>query len=392
MSTPLERVRPGDIISAADWNLLVDSINAAMLRIQALESGGIGGNDLAIAQIFPPGPYRVGDTLQIVGRNFQFFAGATRVFFNTTQALTLSSTSTDTQLELTIPSVPGVLESGTTVDLIVSNQSQSTQRQIVLRPRLNPLQGSVTVEWLSASPSTILAGRPATFVYRVRSGTNNAATWELTPAVQVAANVAAWNAQLRILDMQNNVLDPRSIALLPGQQIEVQVQIQAVPNGTNGTVFGVGLAANAGTIGANSGLRSFTVGSPVPPSDQTIGLLAVANQSPGFDAATNTITVPAGQSRALVVRATFTVAGTYAIAPTVVNNAAGWSIGFDEGSTASEVVTTAHIAAAPNGQVSRFLNFSVAASASAADTGQVQIRVERQGASAAQTMILNVKR
>jgi IPT/TIG domain len=392
MSTPLERVRPGDIISAADWNLLVDSINDAMLRILALESGGVGGSDLAIEQIFPPGPYRIGDTLQIVGRNFQFFVGATRVFFNATQALTLSSTSTDTQLELTIPTVPGVLESGTTVELTVSNQSQSTTRQIVLRPRLNPLQGTVTVEWLSASPSTILAGQAATFVYRVRSGANNAATWELTPAVQVAANAAAWNAQLRILDMQNNVLDPRSIALLPGQQIEVQVQIQTVPAGTNGTVFGVSLAANAGTIGANSGLRSFTVGSPVPPSDQTIGLLAVANQSPGFDAATNTITVPAGQSRALVVRATFTVAGTYAIAPTVVNNAAGWSIGFDEGSTASEVVTTAHIAAAPNGQVSRFLNFSVAASASAADTGQVQIRVQRQGASAAQTMILNVKR
>jgi hypothetical protein len=385
MSTPLERVRPGDIISAADWNLLVDSVNAAMLRIQALESGGTGGSDLAIEQIFPPGPYRIGDTLQIVGRNFQFFAGATRVFFNATQALTLSSTSTDTQLELTIPSVPGVLESGTTVDLIVSNQSQSTQRQIVLRPRLNPLQGSVSLEWQSVTPSTIQPGQPAAFVYRVRSATNNAAVWDLTPAVQVAANAAAWNAQLRMLDAQGNVLNPGQVTLQAGQQIDVQVQIQSVPSGTSGMSFGLSLAAASGGITGNSGLRQFTVGTPTSAPDTSIALSTIPALSTGL--AGDTITVPGGGSRDLAISAEFSRPGsnTYGIEISVVNAAAGWSI---ERVSPTLPSYTVNVTDSP---VTNLLRYRVSATALAVASAQIQIQVQRQGSTSVRTLGLNVR-
>lgn len=385
MSTPLDHVRPGDIISAADWNLLVDSINDAMLRIHALESGA-GGSGLAIEQLVPPGPYRIGDTLQIFGRDFQFAAGATRVFFNATQAFTISPLSTDTRLELTIPTVPGVQEAGTTVELIVSNQSQSVTRQILLRPRENPLQGSVSVEWQSVTPSTILPGQPAVFVYRVRSATNNAATWDLTPTVQVAANAAAWTAQLRMLDAQGNVLNPRQVTLPAGQQVDVQVQIQSVPAGTNGTNFSLSLAAASGGIVGSSGLRQFTVGTPIQPPDTAITLSTIPALSPGLSG--DTITVPSGSFRDLAISAEFTTPGsnTYNIQISVVNAATGWTFERTQGTLASYTV---NVSGAP---VTQLLRYRVSATAAAVTPAQIQIQVQRQGSTSMRTLVLNVVR
>ena len=121
MTNPLNHFSPGDIVSASAFNIMVDTINDALLRLQALEAGTSVGNGLAITQLIPAGPFRIGDTLQILGQSFQFAAGAARVFFNATQVLSLLPTSTDSRLEFVIPTVPGVVETGSTVDLVVLN-------------------------------------------------------------------------------------------------------------------------------------------------------------------------------------------------------------------------------------------------------------------------------
>ena len=388
MTTPLSHVSPGDVISAADWNLMIDSLNDALLRLQALEAGGAGGTALAVDQLLPPGPYRVGDTLQIIGRNFQFAAGAARVFFNATQAFTLSPDSTDTELELVIPSVPGVLESGSTVDLVVLNQSQQVTRQIVLRPKLNPLQGNVTLEWQSVTPTTVQAGQPATFVYRLTSGTNNAAIWTLSAQVTTASNAAAWNSQLQIRNAQGAVLNPAQLNLQPGQQLDVQVHIPSVPAVANGTTFGVTLSANSANISGSSGVRQFVVGTATPPPDQTMTLATVPGLSQGALVG-DTLTVPGGQNRPLVINATLTVAGIYNVTRSVLGGASGWAINLDSGTTDSFEITAADLS---NGSTSRLLRYRVVATASATTPAQIDIRVQRQGNSSFRSITLNTVR
>jgi hypothetical protein len=139
MPQQISHVRPGDLILATDWNVLVDTLNSALIRIEALEN--VGGR-LTITQVIPSGPIRVGDTLRVMGTNFQFMIGATRVFFRgaqtSTQVLTLAPTSTDTLLEFTVPNITEATEAGTAITLEVTNRNESVTWQLVVRPRQVP--------------------------------------------------------------------------------------------------------------------------------------------------------------------------------------------------------------------------------------------------------------
>lgn len=389
MSSPLFRANPGDIITATTWNLVVDTLNDALTRIQALESGAVSGNALVITDLVPGGPYRSGDALSVRGRNFQFAAGATRVFLNATLVLSLLPTSSDTRLDFSIPSVPGVLESGTTVDLVVLNQSQTVTRQIVLRPKLSALQGALVVEWVSVNPATVVPGQPATFVYGLLAGTNKGALWSLVGSVDVATNAAAWNAQVRLLDNQGNVLNPAQLALEAGQRANVQVQILSVPASTAGVTFGVTLTGTAEGITGSSGIRQFTVGTPTPPPDLAISLATVPALSQGALVG-NTLTVPGGASRPLGISVDLTVAGVYTISRSVLGTGTGWAVNLDSGTTDSFTINPGDLTA--TGTTQRLLRYAVVATAGATTPAQIQVQVQRQGNASFRALALNTVR
>jgi hypothetical protein len=385
----LTQVQPGDLITAADWNTLVDAINSAFARIEALEAGAQAGIGLAITQLVPAGPYRIGDALQILGRNFQFSIGAARVFLNATQVLNLLPTSTDSRLEFVIPAVPGVVEAGTPVDMVVLNQTESVSQQITLRPRQTPLQGNVTVEYLSVTPTTVTAGQPATFNYRIQSGTNNRATWSINPQVSVATNAAAWNAQLRVLDASGSEIASRQIDLDPGQQRNFSIQIATVPAGTSGVQFGLSVNVSANGITGSSGIRQFTVGTADVPPDSTITLALQPALSFGALVG-STLTVPGGQSRDLAIAAQFTVSGTYNITRTVLGTATGWTVTPISGTPNSYTISNQDLAA--TGRAERLMRFSVAAAATATANAELEIRVQRTGQTAFRSVVVDLVR
>ena len=390
MASTLSQAKPGDLITASDWNALVDAVNSAMIRIAALEAGSQPGTGLAITQLVPDGPYRVGDTLQIIGRNFQFSIGATRVFFNATQVLSLLPTSTDSRLEFVIPTVPGVTEAGTTVDLVVLNQGESVSRQVVLLPRQTPLQGNVTVEYVNVTPTTILPDQPATFGYRIRSGTNNRATWSIAPRVSVAAGGAAWNSQLGVLDDTGGVIASRQITLDPGEERNFSVRIGTVPAGTNGVQFGLVVNAQADGISGSSGIRQFTVGTADVPPDASITLALQPAASSAGALVGSTLTVPGGASRTLAIAATFTVAGTYTLTRNVLGGATGWTATPISGTPNSYSISSADLAA--SGQAQRLMRFSVAATAGATQNAELEVRLQRSGQSAFRSVVVTLVR
>ena len=164
------RVRPGDLIVADDWNLVVTTLEEMLARIAALEGGGTGLG-LEIIGLSPAsGPYLIGSPLTVIGHGFDFFSGAGRVFLNGTRALTFEAGSSDTQLTFIIPPVPGVVEPGTPVTLRVTNGAgQEDTRDIVLRPAPIVLFGDVDVNWLALNPATIQPDAPVTFHFRITS-------------------------------------------------------------------------------------------------------------------------------------------------------------------------------------------------------------------------------
>jgi len=370
------------------FNALIDVINTSVLRIEALEAGVQPGTGLAITQLVPDGPYRVGDTLEVLGRNFQYSIGATRVFLNSTQVFTILP-STDSRLQFVIPPVPGVLEQGTLVDLVILNQTESVTRPITLKPRLSALQGSVLVTWLDVDPTTIEENQPATFGYRIESRTNNRATWLISPVIEVATNAAAWNAALRVLDEDETEIPSRQIVDLdPGERRNFFVRLAPVPDGTDGDEFGLSVTARADGISGPSGIESFTVGSATVPPDTTISLNLIPDFSGGALVG-STLTVPGGQNRQVAIDATFTVAGTYNVTRALSTGTTGWTLTPVIGTLESIPVTAAELAA--TGSVTKRVRYIVAATTSAV-AGRVEFTFQRTGQTSSRSITLNLVR
>lgn len=387
MAAITDTVKPGDIISSDLFNRIIELLNEHDALLSSSSSGGTG---LSITQLVPAsGPYRVGDPLSILGQNFQFGIGAARVFFNGTQVPTFQSSSSDTRLDFTIPNVPGVTEVGTQVDLVVLNQTQSVTRQVVLKPIQNPLQGNVTVTWTGVSPATFNPGDQVTFSYSIVSGTNNSATWNIDPQISVAANAAAWNAQVSVRDSGGNELNPRQVTLAPGQQVDVQVRIAAVPSGTNGVIFGLTVNASSGPVSGSSAVQQFTVGVATTPPDSSFLLATVPIWSSGALVG-DTLTVPGGASRILVINADLTVAGNYTVTRKVVNSSPGWTVNLDSGTTDAFTINAGDVSGGAHAL--RLLHYAIAASLTATTPAQVQITVQRQGNTSSRSIVINVVR
>src|SRR5437899_36502 len=77
MAQLLHHAQPGDVITAEDWNLVVDTIN------ELLQSGQAQG--IKIAAMLPAGsvdqPLKIGALVQITGQGFGFSIGQSKVIF-----------------------------------------------------------------------------------------------------------------------------------------------------------------------------------------------------------------------------------------------------------------------------------------------------------------------
>src|SRR5215207_2091842 len=111
----LKKAQPGDIITADEWNLVVDAIN------ELLQSGQ--GTGINIAASLPAGtmidPIRIGTIVQITGQNFGFSIGQSKVTFEIGTAIMATILradmligSFDERLLFMMPPVAGMTNDG----------------------------------------------------------------------------------------------------------------------------------------------------------------------------------------------------------------------------------------------------------------------------------------
>lgn len=386
MANPLVKVKPGDLIASADWNDMVDAWSVLDARVTALE-GGTTGTALAITGLIPfLGPYRIGDTLTVLGRNFEFLTGGTRVFLNGVRVLTFGTASTDTQLVFTIPPVPGVTEPGTSVTLRVSNSSgQEDTREIVLRPAAVILFGDVDVIWLAVSPTTIQPDQPATFQYRIRSRASAEADFLIDPVIAVAANQSVWQGRLQVLDGSLNPLSGRLIHLTPTQEAVFHVRITSVPSGTAGVNAELSVTASSGGVTGTSGAIAFQVGQPMETPDVTITLTPTGLIGPGTLVG-DTLTLAASASTRVRFLLTVQTVGIYDLTLTSPAGGSGW--------TAAPFATPPqyNIQAGDvvGGIAQRFPTFTVQTAATPNASATMTVRYQRQGATNSRSFPLNL--
>jgi hypothetical protein len=362
------------------------------------------GTGIAILNIVPPGPLRIGSEVHVIGTNFGFTTGASRVFLVTNTASVPINAfklgSNDQELIFNVPSIPGVLAAGTSAQLSVSNGVASVTRNVVLLPAQSTVAGSVDVVWMGATPNPIVAGPgPADFEYSIRALTNIDATYLITPLVRVSANQAAWQAALQVLDAAKAPLPGGSLTLLPGEQKTIFVRLASVPANPLNAQFSIGAQAGSGGVLGNSGLQGYQVGQATPQPDTTFTLTldSVQFDPPGSGTFVNQVGSPLGVSltpnAAAVVKlkADMTVAGSYALLATIPLGLVDWSAQVWAQTTVNPMTILA-TDLTTNGHAIRNPDFLIQTAANPTANSTVTLSVTRQGATTSRNIQLDIAR
>ncbi|HSK62843.1 MAG TPA: hypothetical protein VK893_03350, partial [Pyrinomonadaceae bacterium] len=238
MAQLLNHAQPGDIITAEDWNLVVDAIN------ELLQAGQTTG--IKIAAALPAGtaidPIRIGLLVQVTGQNFGFAIGQSKVTFEgpTSQVVVnrqeMLSGSSDERLLFIMPPIAGITADGLSATMRVSNGLSDDTRQVVIRPVVINLAGDMFVTFRgdttpNPNPNPILPSQPATFAYRLQSATNMPATFDLIAEIP-SASVAippSLVPSIEFRDQSNAVISSKRIELGRSETRNISVRIPVVP-------------------------------------------------------------------------------------------------------------------------------------------------------------------
>lgn len=406
MAQLLNHAQPGDIITAEDWNLVVDAIN------ELLQSGQQTG--IKVAATLPPGtvidPVRIGQIVQITGQNFGFSIGQSKVSFesgntvvNVLRAQMLTG-SFDERLLFLMPPVPGLTSAGMNMTMRVSNGIADDTRSVFVMPVVIELTGDMFVSFRSdvapnpkPNPIEAGAGKSAEFNYRLQTGINLPAPFSLSAEILNASVTVPPGLvdSIEFRDEQGAVISGRQLQMGKNETRNITVRIPELPTVFTSQSFTLKVtAASGGVLGSDQ--RGFTVGAPVVPPDPNIeanqtgfsvldgggNAVGVGSQTGSLDG--TTIKVKVGFRGVVNFSVKFTKAGTYdmTILPKQGSTLVGWTPEMtpDSVGTRSPDGTKVTFPVNTDGdQSSRTEKFRVTPIAGATPNGTVVFRIKRQG-------------
>ena len=248
-------------------------------------------------------PIRIGTVQQIVGQNFGYALGQSKVTFEGgpsgdvvvpfAQMLTGSS---DSRLLFIVPSIPGIAETGQTMTLRVSNGVADDSRLALVMPVVVPLTGDMFVTWRAdvtpnPNPNPITIGQEARFAIQLETGINLPATFSLSADIQDATVEVPTGLVDSIefrTDPDDTVISNKKVNMGKSETRNIVVRIPQLPASFDAQTFTLKVTVSAsGVVGIFS--RSFTVGTAVPETDpnihagQTGWLLLDADGNPDSD-------------------------------------------------------------------------------------------------------------
>ena len=395
MAQLLNKAQPGDVITAEDWNLVVDAINELL---QAGQQSGI-----SIAATLPPGtqidPFRIGTTVQITGQNFGYSIGQSKVIFEaggspaaTVFRADMLTGSFDERLLFMMPPIPGLPISGQPMTMKVSNGVAEDHRSVYVMPVVIDLAGDMFVTLRSdiqgnPEPNPLQPATLSNFRYRLQTGLNMPATFALSAEILNTPGVA-----MEFRDEIGNLITSKQVEMGKNDVKNILVTIPALPI-ASGQSFTLKVTASSGTV-VGTDQRSFTVGAAIPPPDPNIeanqtsfSLIDMGTGNPETPSPQTgildgtTIKLKAGKRGVVNFTTKFTLAGTYEITmlPKTGTTLTGWTPEMTPDSIGTRVdPTKVQVTVATNGdQTPRTEKFRVTPVVGATPTGTIVFKIKR---------------
>jgi hypothetical protein len=259
MSTPPNRVRPGDLITAEFMNDVLDRLKT--VEDQLAELGSTTGNSVVITAISPGGTLTVGQEIEVRGRGFGDPVSGNIVSMGGSVIERFLSGSDATRLRFTVPNIPGVPRSDVVVT--VRYQTSSDSRTVSVNPAVVIPTGRLLITDVTGSvspPGTILVGNTYTFWFDLDSQTIPGGENYLLSASYASAvggTTGAWSAATSLLSSTEAPLTSNPMRLNPGNPARVGVRF-TVPSGATS----VAMTFVAQSINNDAGL-STSLG-PIP--------------------------------------------------------------------------------------------------------------------------------
>lgn len=406
MVQPIEKVQPGDLITAQFINRIVDEINTLRAKVAGLESIGPVGGKVFITKILPEtSPPRVNEQMHIIGQNFGFLIGATEVMLDGNIRIdTFLAGSDDQNLVFIVPAIPNLLQ-GRPVNVKVSNVSESAQKEVFILPAELALEGGVDVLFKTADPLAIKPGNPATFEYSLKSRASLAADYTITTEVTGVNDPVPWQKQIELLNSQKSKAQGNKVHLDVDETKTFFIRIPSIPSNPGDDTFGLKVTAAAGVVAGADGPREFTVGVNVVPPDPDsnlifntagtpIDFLPTSAGSLKLDSAIPTIILmkPTDQVANPLARVNLTaavrVAGQYAV-KALIASGTGWTATVNTAQVPNPfVITEADFS--NSDEATKPLRIVVKALASATAQAELEIQLQRTGSTLKQVMRFNL--
>lgn len=346
----IRNVNPGDLITALDWNSLIDMINAMDVRLTQLEATGPGGPDPRITQILPPGPVTAGDTISIFGSNFDFSKSGQSVFFGNTRASGFLAGSSDTLLIVEVPDpVEGAVPTGTQMTLSVGNLVGVAVQSITVKSKPIVTHGGLAFTFKGTRPSATPASGAAFFYdFELKSLASEDLVVTITPTIAVILPLPGGvvdpglTGLLVLIDADSTERLDHTVPLLEGATKTISLRL-TLPPGVDNLKYSLSATASApGVDQIVESLPDQQVGHASEQPDSTVttfefssiadGNAAFSVNTGGMAGVDGTVSVAAGTNATIELRTIFAnipngVLKNYTLTAVIEGAAGGWTTG-----------------------------------------------------------------
>jgi hypothetical protein len=306
MTLAIQKVQPGDLITAQFFNGLIDVLAALDGRVATLE-GGITG-PMRIISPLPSDRIAMSDELRIFGEGFGVPSLATVTIDDSHQVTTFKGGSSDKLLILDIPPFQ-VPDGGKLVNLTVSNARGAATTKFTLLPPVQRLPtGSLGITF-AGGPATIQ--QPAAdFRFSVTADTTADETYTVSARLDNAPQ--EWSAFLT--DPNLTRIAPPEVRIPKQTTVPIQIRV-LIPIAGSGTLFvTVTSKLNPDSLSQSQSIP-VAVGGTVTPDPISVQFDAFSNERTGNGKlSAGAIVIPAGIETTISYFVTVTEAGNYTVA------------------------------------------------------------------------------
>jgi hypothetical protein len=183
-----------------------------------------------------------------------------------------------------MPPIPNITPNGLTMTMRVENGIAADSRTVFVMPVVISLTGDMFVNWRAdvapnPNPNPIAALQPVSFAYRLQSGINIPASFDLTAdIINASAPVPAGLVNsIEFRDANNAVISNRQVEMGKSDTRNIIVRIPQIPAAFASQNFTLKVTAFSGKV-TGTEQRTFTVGAQVPQIDTKIEVIQLLPQ------------------------------------------------------------------------------------------------------------------